>query len=184
MTGHPASVFVTFIPGQGCVNKMLWCLRPRSSAFFPSFLLTVWLRRLEPFFPPVFTGLFCLHFYTSPPPFPHSASALVSRTPLNKSSVAFTVNLEAWDMRERPNIVKRHPTAPAWMCECISVFLGGIRMSSQWTLTRDLRVNIGKRVYDLCHPRMSLGLSNITKSLMSWYFSAFGWYSWCVFALP
>jgi len=28
-------------------------------------------------------------------------------------------------MRERPNIVKRHPTAPACMCECINdVFMG------------------------------------------------------------
>lgn len=157
---------------------MLWCFRPRSSAFFPSFLLTVWLRRLEPFFPPIFTGLFCLYFYTSPPP--SSSLCLSSRKPHASEQIISSVyskSFEARDMWEQPNIVKRHPTAAAWTCECISVFLWGIHMSSQWMLTRDLRVNIGKRVYGSCRPQMSLGLSNATKSIMSWYFSAFGWYS-------
>lgn len=145
------------------------------SAMFQCFLSFPPKRVPRGFLPSPIYGFVLFTFLASPPP--TSSLCLCSRKPHASEqmiSSVYSKSFEAWDMRAPPNIVKRRPSAPVRACECISMFLWGIRTSFLWMLlTRDFRVNIGKRVYGPCHAHMSLGLCDMAKTITSWCFLTF-----------
>ncbi len=136
------------------------------SATFQYFLSFPPKRAPRGFLPSPIYGFVLFTFLASPPP--TSSLCLHCRKPHASEQMISSVYSKSFEACEvLPNIVKRRPSAPVRTCECISVFLWGIRMRFLWMLlTRDLKVNIGKRVYGTCRAHMSLGLCDMAKTIM------------------